>query len=530
MDLPLNLLCWGVMSLLGLMTWLCVSWNKLRYSHTVVVLFASAVLLTLPIIWTPAVGLPIAAPRLVGIWGGVLFYLTLIQRPFREKEIVSLFYLLAAASIIETLLSIAGLFFPQYLPWPLDALAYKYSGSASGIFQQRNVTSSFLATGFTVVLFLLADKRRTLADRRLETVRMLLLSGATIFISATLVLLESRIGWLGAITGFLCETVLFFSPHYRNRTSLKRQLLVIILPVAGVLLGTSLLNHSLIDSLQHEGSNHQRWLTIDYTLRMISEHPWRGYGLGMFESVYQNFMANLPFDNPSREMMQHPHNETLFIEAEGGVVALAGGMCLLWAWIMLYRRRKSLWQWAALLTTLPILLHTQVEFPLYYSVPHYFAVLLLMSASEGRCQSTRFTVKLLPIVMVTVSAYGMILAAKLFLASLALGKFEAGHLDNPENIRQLSVPWLMQMRYQRDLSLLHLNNFNQRGDIIELEMYARENKEWIILHMEENAYNDQINILYFLNQRKEAEGLKKRANLLMPWDARFRTRETINHI
>jgi O-antigen polymerase len=35
-------------------------------------------------------------------------------------------------------------------------------------------------------------------------------------------------------------------------------------------------------------------LTLEYTLRMIGVHPWQGWGLGMFESAFQNFMAALP--------------------------------------------------------------------------------------------------------------------------------------------------------------------------------------------------------------------------------------------
>ena len=79
----------------------------------------------------------------------------------------------------------------------------------------------------------------------------------------------------------------------------------------------------------------------------------------------------------------------------------------------------------------------------------------------------------------------------------------------------------MQMRYKRDLSLLHLNAFNQYGDIAELEVFAQENKQWITLHMEENSYFDQINILMFLHRQKEAMALKAQSNRLMPWDDRF---------
>jgi len=521
MNLPMNLLSWGVISLLGLIVWLFLSAKTVSITPTSLLLFVSAVLFTLPALWSSHDALPIALPRLVGIWGGVFAYLTLQQQPIREKETVSLFYLLAAAAVIESGLSLAGFYCPQYLPFPLNSLAEKYTGYAPGIFQQVNVTASFLATGLAALLCLLADTRRSLYLPQAERVRFVAINAAIMMLAATLVMFHSRIGWIGALVAMSCASVLFGHSRFRHRTTRWRRTLIILLPVLGGMLGTLILQQSVVASLLHESSNHQRWLTLAYTLRMIRVHPWQGWGLGMFESAFQHFMAALPGDNPSREMMQHPHNETLFIWAEGGVLALAGGLCLLWGWIMLCRRRKSMWQWAALLTTLPILLHTQVEFPLYYSVAHFFALLLLMAASEGDVCTITLRPALFRLPLVAVALYGIVLSFQLFCTSITLGNFETARLADPQSITRLHVPWLMQMRYQRDITLLHLANFNEYGDVAELENYAQSNAQWIKLHMEEDAYNDQINIYYFLKRRAEAAQLKAKAHRLMPWDDRF---------
>jgi O-antigen polymerase len=523
MNLPMNLLSWGVISLLGLMVWLFQGEKAVRITPTGLLMLASALLFTLPVFWSPHEALPIALPRLVGIWGGVFVYLTLLQHPIREKETVALFYLLATAGIVECALSLAGLFCPAYLPFPLDSLAEKYSGYAPGIFQQLNVTASFLATGLAALLYLLADARRALYPPRAEHARFVAIAVAIMTLSATLVIFHSRIGWIGGLAAMSCASVLFGHARFRHRTTRWRRALILLLPVLGGLLGTLILQQSVVASLLHESSNHQRWLTLAYTLRMIRVHPWQGWGLGMFESAFQHFMAALPGDNPSREMMQHPHNETLFIWAEGGVLALAGGLCLLWGWIILFLRRKSLWQWAALLTTLPILLHTQVEFPLYYSVAHYFAILVLLASADGQLRDMQVRTSRLRWPLTLIALYGVVLSAQLFYASIVLGNFETGRLASPEHITDLRVPRLMQMRYQRDLSQLHLWHFNQTGDIDELERYAKENGEWIKLHMEGDAWNDQVNILLFLHRQGDAEKLKQRAHRLMPWDDRFKS-------
>lgn len=523
MNLPMNLLSWSAICLQALIIWLLLKADKLRLTPTFLLLLAGAILFTLPLLWSPHAGLSIALPRIVGIWGGVLIYLALVQQPVREKDIVALFYLLASAAIIETAISLAGFYCPEILPFPLKDLAVNYKGYAPGIFQQLNVTASFLATGLLALLFLLADKRRTLLNPRTELVRLAVLSTSLLVISATLVLFHSRIGWLGGVCGMICASLLFGHHSFRDRTTLYRRFLIVILPIAGCIMGSQLLNQSISDSLIHESSTHQRYLTLEYTLRMILIHPWQGWGMGMFESTYQHFMATLPFANPNREMMQHPHNETLFIWWEGGAVALMGGLSVFMGWISLFRRRKNVWQWAALLTTLPILLHTQVEFPLYYSVAHFFAILLLMSAADGRHSRCQVPLRPLRPVLAALSVYGIVLSLQLFRTSITLGNFETGRLEAPDSIAQLDVPWLMQQRWQRALSQLHLLHYNQSGDLAELKRYVGENAQWITLHMEEDAYNDQIAILAFLRRDQEAQTLKEYAQRLMPWDKRFRS-------
>ncbi|MHA2898145.1 O-antigen ligase family protein [Enterobacter sp. H2G27] len=521
MNLPMNLLSWSVISLLGMMVWLFLRVKTVRITTTGLLMLVSAALFTIPALWSSHDALPIALPRLVGIWGGFFAYLTLLQQPLHEKETVALFYLLAAAAVIECALSLAGLFCPKYLPFPLNSLAEKYAGYAPGIFQQVNVTASFLATGLAVLLYLLADVRRGFYRPVAERVRFMVICVTIMILTATLVMFHSRIGLIGGITAMGCSSVLFSQSRFRHRTTRMRRALILTLPLLGGLLGTLMIHQSVIVSLLHESSNRQRWLTLEYTLRMICLHPWQGWGLGMFESAFQHYMAALPGGNPSREMMQHPHNETLFIWAEGGVLALAGGLCLLWGWIVLCRRRKNIWQWSALLATFPILFHTQVEFPLYYSVAHFFALLLLMAASEGNAPALTLRPTLFRLPLVAVALYGVVLSIQLFCASITLGNFETARLADPHIITRLHVPWLMQMRYQRDITLLHLADFNEHGDLVELEKYAQSNGQWITLHMEEDAYNDQINILYFLQRRADAENLKSEAHRLMPWDDRF---------
>ncbi|WP_318390593.1 hypothetical protein [Enterobacter sp.] len=132
MNLPMNLLAWATICLLSLCIWLRTDMRRIRLTPMFLLLLCSAVLFTLPALWAPPEGLPVALPRLVGIWGGVLAYLMLLQNPLREKETVALFYLLAAAAVVECAISLLGIYYPVILPFPLDSLAQRYSGHAPG--------------------------------------------------------------------------------------------------------------------------------------------------------------------------------------------------------------------------------------------------------------------------------------------------------------------------------------------------------------------------------------------------------------
>ncbi|HCR2152641.1 hypothetical protein RZR10_00880 [Enterobacter asburiae] len=134
-DYGMNLLRLGIISLLGPIVWLCLRAKTVSIPPHLFTIICKR-----------------SAVYSSGILEGVFAYLTLLQQPIREKETVALFYLLAAAAVIECALSLAGFYCPQYLPFPLNSLAEKYSGYAPGIFQQVNVTASFLATGLAALL------------------------------------------------------------------------------------------------------------------------------------------------------------------------------------------------------------------------------------------------------------------------------------------------------------------------------------------------------------------------------------------
>lgn len=491
LSLPYNLVCWVFMALMALPVALTL--KRIRVSATALWLLAGAVLMTLPAAWAPNPdGLQAALPRLTGLWGGVAFYFLMLQVRFDRRFITALLTILAAAAVVESAITLVCIWWPHYLPETLAQFAREYSSQGFGVFEQRNVNASFLATGYTGMLALLAFTRGS-------RLRQSVLGLCVVFVTATLILVESRIGWIGWATGSMAIGLLANSRFGRSQSTLLQRWLVIILPLIGMGLGVLLLNQSVTGVLdEHDGSNHQRLLVLVYTLRMIAMHPLKGWGLGMYMGEFQRFMASLPV-NPSKEIMGHPHNEVLYLWFEGGISALLGGLCCVLGWLSLTRKRYSLWQVVALLMTLPILLHTQVEYPLYFSAPHFLALLLLMRAADkGRATRLRAG-PLTQSVVAGMVVYGVVLAGQCFAVQQTLLKFEAYQLEDMESIAEMKVPWLMERQWGKDMTMLRLVRFKHSSDKAELVAFVRESERWLRLDPDKGMVDTRAQVEQYLS-------------------------------
>lgn len=471
--LPYNLVCWVFMALMALPV--AMTLKRIRFSATGLWLLAGAVLITLPAAWAPnADALQASLPRLTGLWGGVAFYFILLQIRFDRQFITTLLIILAAATVIESVVTLVCIWWPQFLPETLQQFAREYTPQGFGVFEQRNVNASFLATGYTGMLALLVFYRGSI-------IRLCLTGAGVVFVSATLVLVESRIGWIGWATGTVAMSLMAHSRIGKDNSTELQCRMLWVLPWVGIGLGIVFLKQSVGSVLDaHDGSNHQRLLTLIYTLKMIALHPIKGWGLGMYMGEFQRFMASLPV-NPSKEIMGHPHNEVLYLWFEGGITALLGGLCCAAGWLRLMHKRYSLWQWVALLMTLPVLLHTQVEYPLYFSVPHFFILLLLMRAADKSTPTQLYAGPVSRCALSSVVLYGMLLAAQCFIAGQTLLKFEAYQLEDMASIAELKVPRLMKQQWQQDMTMLRLVRFKHSRDNAELVAFMRETDRWLYI-------------------------------------------------
>ncbi|NHI01903.1 PglL family O-oligosaccharyltransferase [Oceanimonas sp. MB9] len=387
LQLPFNIIGWlfvGLMTTLGLWHW---HRRRLLTSRFWLGLVAASVLLWLPFFyWHNNSVAGQALPRMLGLAGGLLFYLALQQCRFSDRGRRYLLYCLLLAVSVEMLLGLAQFFVLE----PGNVFGYNTQvRSPYGIFQHRNVMASFVATGMVLAVYLwLNEAKSPWRPFLLRSCWFAAVLGAGAML---VVLLQSRAGQLGLLLGLLMLLPLLWQTLAKNRS--KRLLASLVLIPLGVVTGVfgldvfDMSKRSLDIYTQADG----RFDIYAHGLRMWLEKPWTGYGYGSFESAFYRTYAlwreQTPGAQPLFTEMGHPHNEFLYWAIEGGLAPLMGLVLMVWLVLRLLHQvpLTRAMAWAGIL--MPVFVHSQTEFPVYHSLPHWFMVLTLLfviDAEHGR--------------------------------------------------------------------------------------------------------------------------------------------------
>ncbi|MCX4187662.1 PglL family O-oligosaccharyltransferase, partial [Methylophaga sp. OBS4] len=287
-----------------------------------------------------------------------------------------LLYIIALSGLVHAAIGIAQIWLKADMPYLLPKSP---NGVPSGLFQQINNQATFLVAVISLSLFLAA--RPLLYKRRLF---MQLLLVITVLLSAYIVGVSgSRIG---ALTLFISVPLLIFAlrrPLLRNSRFSAAILLAIVMGFsAGLLPGTSKAIDKTV-AMQSGYSGSARLGIYKISLDLVAEKPVFGHGVGSFASVFQfarpAFFEQNPDGTLPKQIVSHPHNEIIQWLVEGGLIALMG--IVLVAIGVLRALRQTGWSRGLAYTglLLPIVLHTQVELPLYTSILHWFVLVILLA-------------------------------------------------------------------------------------------------------------------------------------------------------
>ncbi|MGQ6474461.1 Wzy polymerase domain-containing protein [Serratia sp. IR-2025] len=520
--LPQNILAWGVMALTTLIVTFTVCLGRIRLSLTPTarLLLLGIAVLALPLLYTRPEWREDALWRCAGLLGGWLFYVACLQLRVtaRQRELL-LFGLLFAVGI-QALLAALQLFAPA-LAW-----VSPNGGRVYGVFQQPNVLGSFIATGLALALWLL------LAPFSAPTRRQIPLLALLAAFSALLVLIQSRAAWLGAA---LAAALLLWR-FARQRPAASRWaggalLLGAAIGLTVLFTGFGLETSSVL--LDREFSNSARLTMLHDVGAMILAKPVLGWGYGGFEYSFAHFRLQTM---PWREVLEvagHPHNEILLWWVEGGLTALAGIAIVLAAGVRLL---KSAWQRdreqpngarvGLFLVLLPMLIHTQLEYPFYLSAPHWLAFLLLLALLDGQTGEPRplpFAKALsLPVALAALGV--LVMAAFAWQGRMALTQSERTMLANIDSIEQMPPPaaWIYLERKTFDEQSHALLVYNQTRDDALLTGYRQWANAYLQRRIDANVYATLIMILRYQGDQAQADARQREAAFLFARDARFR--------
>ncbi|NDO83181.1 hypothetical protein CJP72_21130 [Citrobacter sp. NCU1] len=427
-----------------------------------------------------------------------------------KRQIVALIFCL---SLVQCGIALIQTFSPA-----LGFSWYEYSwlrnhGRPYGIFQQVNLLGSFLATGSGCGFLLLQKETRFL--------RSVVCFAGLALLAFVIALVQSRAGMVGAVIVVLAQLPLF----QKNQTSkiLVALGLMILATVAGywIVLHTHVVINGKVEMMAREfqGSNHERLHILATTLTMIAQKPFSGWGYGTFEYAFSRFVMAHP--DPGYQythVITHPHNELLFFWFQGGILGLIGVGLLFSSWInnvlcAIHKKNQSA---GYSLLLLPLLVHMNLEYPLYQSFIHLAVfVLLLRIGEQDELRTAVQPVYVLNTGMLVIGACLFCYSVIALFAHQQLTQLERNnYVDFPK-----PMPWYFYMQPERAQydemvsQLVDYNNSHNPDDLVEFMTAARK---YSLKHNDRNVLLSMIAIERFYGHQQQSQALLLQYQQLFP--------------
>ncbi|GEK14478.1 PglL family O-oligosaccharyltransferase [Aliivibrio fischeri] len=493
----------------------------LKFSTLSIVLFISVCLLSIPLLYQEA-SPHLATGKFLGLWAGLLFFITLQQFSFSNKQKQWLLWCIIGSVLIETLFG-----YIQYLF--LEAgNSFGYNVIANrpyGIFQQPNVMASFLVTGLAIASYFLA---RQPIKYRENIIALTLLYATIIFTLPLIAVLASRTGWLSAT--FSLVLLVPYMWKYCTKPRFISWLLALVIGFSG---SFALLDVSKNDDIskvslasQKADLDSPRRYTFPQALDMFLEKPVTGYGYGNFEAEYILYTAKqhqLSSDyKPGLPSMDHPHNEILYWGVEGGIVAILGLLLAAGGVLAKIRRSKLDTQFALLALIAPIFIHSQLEYPFYHSMIHWFTfIILLFWIDQLSCKYKKYRISDISKITLRVSSLVLPIVTGFYMLSTlhtnwVLTQFETTKPMNPEILSRVTNPVVWEDRFNWDVlsTQLKIGIINKKPELIK--PYIEWSQELIKTKPRPAFYQNLIIAYQALGDEKRAEDIRREAIYLFP--------------
>jgi O-antigen polymerase len=523
LELSFNAAAWiplGVSLSLGLFE--IARQKRFRYSRLTQLLFGACLLLTAPIFY-PNAHIEGALLRLLGLWGGFLFFLCLQQFAFTIKQKQNLLWLIVFAVLIESIIG-----WGQFLLLePNNFMGYDTQANRPyGIFQQPNVMASFLATGLILAGYLLPRQAHLNRGDKLKYAILLITPLVTI---PLIIIIGSRTGWLGAGLGLL-----LLIPYYHQFASRHQKTLEIGAIFLGLLLAWTITSTDLNPNTAQQAKARveakfqlqtARSTIYPQAWNMFLEKPWTGYGYGLFESSYLLQTAQWHQDDPQNNRyglaaLDHPHNEPLYWAVEGGIIPIIGLILATSAILWRIKKAKKGTQLALIALITPLILHSQLEYPFYHSIAHWITLLILIYwidnlTTKHHKHALQYVLLLRVFAFILPVFIGLFMITTLY-SGYQLTRFETQRNVDISPLLKVNNPWAWQNRFEWDLHLLQLQlgKATKQTELINQYINWAEQKAKVWPRV--SLYRNLLLAHQLLNQLDAVENLKYEAEFLFP--------------
>lgn len=378
-DLPFNISVWFAATLvIGFMLWHVASSDKITLpkNYLYLLMLPAGILLSAviagvidPVTWLF---------RILYILAGVIFLFGLFQ--FKSLSVERVLFFIVLSGLLVSIYGVVQIhqlqsYFGYYLLGPKNLLP-------TTIFQQVNVTATYLATALLVAIYLLF-----ISSNSTKKAFQALLYITIILSTYVLVSSGSRIGLLSLGLSFLFLIAGLLKSIKEDKVKF---LVVIVLLSVGSLTslasvsGQSGFNKTVDKTYKLVKANNSEARVVIYgaALNSIQSAPIFGHGIGSYKSEWLYHSANLHTKYPNVEHMPytlgHPHNEILMWAIEGGAIAVIGIFIALVSTLRSVGRFYGLTSFAYFSLLLPISMHNMLELPFYISSLHWFVWLFLI--------------------------------------------------------------------------------------------------------------------------------------------------------
>ncbi|MBP6123916.1 O-antigen ligase domain-containing protein, partial [Providencia sp.] len=223
----------------------------------------------------------------------------------------------------------------------------------------------------------------TLASKRYEKFRVLILGIFIFLFTLMIVVLQSVTTWLSFIVSILIFICLFYK---KNQTRISASYFIIAI---AFFIGVYLIKlcPQYIDSSAMNQFHLKQ--TLRFSITLFLEQPYDAWGQSsLLQDNYER--TAIPFLSETSYIVPHAHNEILLWIMTGSYISIAfmsllitGGVYIIFQSVIKYKLNGNGYSLAIILSIVPILIHNNVEYPFLLSVLHWGIVILFSSFSDA---------------------------------------------------------------------------------------------------------------------------------------------------